>query len=115
MYKGFLSSLFDFSFTEFVTPRIISFIFIAGVVLIGISTLGVIFSGFAADTAYGFVMLLLSPISFLLVVIMLRVYLELIIVLFKIYTGIRSLGTGAGYRNSASPPPQDSSKLDIDI
>ncbi|HED24047.1 MAG TPA: DUF4282 domain-containing protein [Firmicutes bacterium] len=92
MQKGFFGSLFDFSFSDFITPKIISILFIIGVIGAGIGALVFIIGGFASDILMGVLFLILSPLYFLLMVIIIRVYLEIIIILFKIYENIKNLG-----------------------
>jgi uncharacterized membrane protein len=80
---NFFDGLFDFTFTKFVTTKIISVIYIIGMVLGGIGAIGFAFSGFKTSTVAGVITLIFSPIFFLLFILYLRVILELIIVSFK--------------------------------
>jgi len=83
--KGFLGSLFDPSFDELITPRIIKVLYILFMIAIGLFALLVVVSAFAQDTAIGVVTLfVLAPLGALLYLILVRVYLELIVVIFKI-------------------------------
>ena len=83
--RGLIGSLFDLSFTDFVTTRIIKFLFILAIIFSGIEALAVVIAGFASgSTAVGILTLLLSPVIFFLGVLMARVWLELIIVVFRI-------------------------------
>ena len=91
MEKGFFGSLFDFSFSEFVTPKIISVLYIIGVVVAGIASLILVIGSFRSGVGTGILSLLLMPLYFLLMVIFARVYMEIIIILFKIHEGISSL------------------------
>ncbi len=81
---GFLKKLFDFSFTRFVTLSIVKLIFAIAIVLCGLSTLGMIAGAFQSSAAAGVLMILLAPIVFLVEVIMARVWLEIVIVVFRI-------------------------------
>lgn len=82
---GFFSSLFDLSFSEFITTRIIKLLFVLLIIMSGIMALGMIVSGFASKSgAIGILALLLSPVVFLIYVVMARVWLELVIVAFRI-------------------------------
>ena len=83
--KGFMASLFDFSFETFVFPRVIRFVFAVLVVLAGIATLGVIVAGFARGSLPGIGALILSPIVFFLYVLAARIWTEIAIVLFRIH------------------------------
>ena len=83
--KGFFGSLFDLSFSEFVTTKIIKFLFILAIIGSGIGALGVVITGFASNSgAIGILFLLLSPVVFIIFVLLSRVWLELVIVVFRI-------------------------------
>jgi len=83
--KGFFESLFDFSFTSFITSKIIKMLYglsIAGAALLA---LVLITAGFNVSAGTGlFTLIFLAPLVFLLGVIYSRVILELVIVLFRI-------------------------------
>lgn len=98
MEKGFFASLFDFSFSEFITPRIISTLYIIGVVLAGIASIVMLFSMFRAGAVAGILALILVPLYFLLLVVFARVYMEIIVVFFKIYEGITALNQSQYYK-----------------
>lgn len=88
--KGFLGSLFDFSFSEFVTPKIVSILYMITLGLIGVSLIGWLIMGFVAKWYMGFVVLLIGiPIGGSLMVIFSRVYYEILIVIFKLYEELR--------------------------
>lgn len=91
MEKGFFTQLFDFSFSEFITAKIIKFIFILGLILSGIATLGIIISAFSQSVMFGIFALILSPLIFLIYIILLRVSLEVIMVIFRISENIEKL------------------------
>ena len=81
---GFLKTLFDFSFSSFVTTKIIKFVYILAIVLSAIGALGAIGGGFGESIGHGVLMLILSPIIFALSVLVSRIWLEIIIVIFRI-------------------------------
>ena len=81
---GFFASLFDFSFTEFITTKLIKFLYGLGMLLAGLMAVGLIIAGFASHWAVGLLALVLSPLIFLLYVIAVRVWLELVIIVFRI-------------------------------
>ena len=83
--KGFLSRLFDLSFQSFITTSIIKVLYILFIIFAGLGALSFIAFGFAANAGVGVLMLVISPLVFLLYVIMARVYLEIVIVLFRIH------------------------------
>ncbi len=82
--KGFFGSLFDFSFSEFITPRIIKLLFVLAIIVSGIAALVMFFAGIATGGAGAFLAIIGAPLLFLLYVIMARVWLEVIMVMFRI-------------------------------
>ena len=83
--KGFLASLFDTSFANLVTPRVIRIIYIISMVVIGLAALFWIGAAFSQSAALGLLVLVIAaPIVSLLYLIYTRVLLEVIIALFRI-------------------------------
>lgn len=82
--KGFIGSLWDLSFREFITPKIIKFLFVLANIGAGIAALVALFGGFRMGFGRGLLMLILAPLLFLLYVIAARVWLEVLVVMFKI-------------------------------
>ncbi len=82
--QGFFAKLFDFSFHGFVTPTIISIIYGIVLVLLVVATILSIVWGFRIGTAVGVIILILSPIIFFIYLIFARVWLEVVVVLFRI-------------------------------
>jgi len=89
---GFFGTLFDFSFTEFVTSKIIKFLYGLSILCSGIAALIlliiVLVGGFKQSASAGILALLfMTPFSILLFLILVvygRVFLEIIIVIFRI-------------------------------
>ena len=82
--KSAIGMLFDLSFTEFVTTRAIKLLFIIGVVFAAIGALGLIVGGFSSGAGKGMLVLVLSPLVFILYVFFVRISCEMIIVVFRI-------------------------------
>jgi Domain of unknown function (DUF4282) len=82
--KGFFGSLFDFSFSDFITIKIIKFLYMLGMIIAALAAIGVIVAGFGKSIMAGIGALIISPVIFLLYIIMFRVWLEIIIVVFRI-------------------------------
>jgi len=83
--KGFMAMLFDFSFKDFVTPRIISILYIILVIIAGIAAIALIAFMFMIHPAAGVVaLLILGPLYFFVCVLAYRVMLEVVIVIFRI-------------------------------
>jgi hypothetical protein len=82
--RGFFEALFDFSFSEFLTPKIIKVLYGIGLVLAAIGALVFIVAGFHRGVGAGIIFLILSPLVFLLYTLAVRIYLEILIVMFRI-------------------------------
>jgi hypothetical protein len=85
--KGFVGSLFDFSFSSFVTPKIIKVLYVlftiwTALVALIIAIIGFRTGGFLAGV---FVLVVLVPIYVLLTLGIYRVVLEAFMVIFRIY------------------------------
>lgn len=82
---GFIESLMDFSFTSFVTSKIIKLLYGLSIVSAGVLGLILIIAGFGMSALAGIVMLLIvAPLVFIISVIYSRVLLEIVIVIFRI-------------------------------
>ena len=106
--EGVFASLFDMSFTEFVTTRIIHVLYIIAIVLAGIGALSILGSGFATGRGAGILgALIVAPLMFIFWVLMSRVWLEVIIVAFRIAenTG-RLVEQGEGGTAAAGTAPE---------
>ncbi|CAN5156624.1 hypothetical protein BH24ACT1_BH24ACT1_00730 [soil metagenome] len=104
MERGFFKSLFDFSFSSFITVRLIKVIyalFIAGSALFALLFVA---SAFRASVLFGlFVLVIVAPVMFFFYVILARVYLELVVAIFRIAENT-SILAGQGRSLSLSPP-----------
>jgi hypothetical protein len=89
----FFESLFDLSFKEFVTPRIIRWLFVLSLVVVGVGVLMMIVTGFALGVVTGlFTLLILAPLTALFYVLIARLALEVVVVLFKIEEHLAEMG-----------------------
>ena len=82
--QDFFDTLFDFSFTEFITTKIVKVLYGIGILIAGVAAIAFIISAFEAAAIWGILALLVSPIVFLIYTILFRVWLEVVIVLFRI-------------------------------
>jgi hypothetical protein len=82
--KGFFGGLFDLSFTEFVTIRVIKVLYILAILISAIGALVLLIGGIAKGGGMAFIAIILAPIAFFLYILMARIWLEVIIVLFRI-------------------------------
>ena len=83
-YKGFLAVLFDLSFSEFITAKLIKLLYVIAIGLSGLVALGVLIYGFTSGGFMAVLGLILAPIVFVLYVLNARIWLELIMVVFRI-------------------------------
>ncbi len=80
-----LQAFFDFSFSRFVSPKMMKFLYALSILSAGLMALFLIMLGFKASIWFGiFALLVGAPLIFLLTVISSRVLLETILVIFKI-------------------------------
>jgi hypothetical protein len=81
--SGFLSSLFDISFTDFVTTRLIKALFVLGMLVATLWALALVGGGLLYR-GVGLMLVPLAPLVFFACVISMRVSLELVIVVFRV-------------------------------
>jgi hypothetical protein len=85
--KGFVGSLLDFSFTSFVTPKIIKALYVLVTIWVALIGLFILVEGFRLGGLGGglFVLIIVEPIFLLLTLGIYRVVLEAFMVIFRIY------------------------------
>ncbi len=86
--RGFFESLFDTRFDSLITPKLIRLLYVISMVVLAIGVVVAIIVGFTDSAGTGIITLILSPIVALIYLIVIRVYLELVIVVFKIREGV---------------------------
>ena len=91
--KGFVGSLFDFSFQSMVTPKIIKVLYVLLTVFVGLWALIFTVWCFKHTGAVGglFVLIVLDPMYILLTLGVYRVVLEFIMVTFRIHEDVQAL------------------------
>lgn len=82
--SGFFESLMDTRFDNLITPKLVRFLYIVGMVVLVIGAIAWIIAGFANSAGTGILFLILAPLGALVYLIVLRLYLELVVVAFKI-------------------------------
>ena len=106
--KGLLASLFDMSFSEFVTPRVIKLLFGLGILFSGLWVILLLGAGFSQGAGPGLLALILSPLVFFLAVLGARVWCEMVIVGFRIADNTTRVVEQGGVRPpESSPTPAD--------
>jgi hypothetical protein len=95
--KGFIGSLFDFSFSSFVTPKIIKVLYILITIWTALLALTVLIIGFRTGGVAGglFTLIIIEPIFILLTLGIYRVVLEAFMVVFRIYEETKKIRENA--------------------
>ena len=85
--QGFFSGLFDFSFKDFITIRVIKVLFILAIIGSAIAALAMLIGGFMSfrvGAGRALLMIIGSPILFFVYVLLARIWLEIVVVIFRI-------------------------------
>jgi hypothetical protein len=103
--KGFLGSLFDFSFSSFVTPKIIKVLYVLFTIWTALVAIVILILGFRTGGVAGglFTLIVIEPIFVLLTLGIYRVVLEAFMVIFRIYEELK----GVRQNTAASPASVD--------
>lgn len=84
--QGFINSLFDFSFTSFVTPKVIRVLYALIMIGVGLGVLFFVILAFRLNATLGAItLLILGPVYFLVTMAFYRLVLEFFMVTFRIY------------------------------
>ena len=95
--RGFLGALFDFSFTSFVTTRIIKVLYVLIMILTVLAALIYTFIAFKASALFGFLTLVIGdPLFIIIVMAFWRLVLESFVVRFRIAEDVRALRERGG-------------------
>jgi len=91
-YKGFFPTLFDFSLSSFLAPKVIRVLYILAVVVICIVTVALAIVTMATGGGAGIIVgLVVMPLIGLLYLLLLRIQAEFVIVSFRTYERLRSV------------------------
>src|SRR3954453_15555377 len=82
--RGFFESLMDTRFDSLITPKLIRFLYVISMIVLAVGTVVFVIAGFAEQASTGVILLILAPIGALIYLIVIRLWLELIVVTFKI-------------------------------
>jgi hypothetical protein len=104
--KGFFGALFDFSFDNFIAPKLVKFLYVLSLIITTVYAIGVLIFGLISiaagengpSTLSGLILIVLSPLVWLVGLIVTRLYLELAIVMFKISDDIKDIRDSGGMR-----------------
>jgi len=108
----FIRSLFDLSFTRLVTTKVIKFIYILSLIVIGLGALVLVVSAFTRSVVAGVLVLgIVAPLVSLIYLTYVRVLLEIVIAIFRIMeTNVELVALARGREPApetaaAAPPP----------
>jgi len=76
--------LFDFGFTDFITPKVVKFVYVVVTIIIALAWIFYIILGFSISAGAGLLVLIFGPIIALLWLLVCRITLELAMVIFRI-------------------------------
>ena len=95
--KGFLSSLFDFGFTSFVTPTVIKVLYVLIMIGTVLSALAFTIAAFKASPIFGIGVLIIGdPLFIIIVMAFYRIILEFFVVIFRVAEDIRAIRERGG-------------------
>jgi hypothetical protein len=103
MNKGFFATLFDFSFTSFITPKIVPVLYVLGLVFALFSIIVYVSLGYAFGGGYGGLLIIPALIMSLFTIMFARVGSEVIMVVFRVYERV-SGGPGSVTAPQATAP-----------
>lgn len=81
---GFFAALFDFSFTKFVSEKLVAIAYVFALLLVFIGVAYSVVMSFASNFWAGIWSLIFAPIVFVVALTFIRVWLEFIVVVFRI-------------------------------
>jgi len=95
--RGLLKSLFDFKFTSLITIKIIRFVYALIVVLYSLGALAFFVVSLARGGAAGvFIAFIVVPLAYLVYLILIRIWMEILIVVFRIGDDVHAIRLGGG-------------------
>ncbi len=111
-----LPALFDFSFSRFVSPKMMKFLYLLSILLAGLTAVFFIIDGFRASLWFGtFALLIGAPLMFLLIVVSSRVFLETILMIFQIADHTASIGVPPAGLPTAEERPESKDSIQWNI
>ena len=94
--RGFFESLMDTRFDSLITPKLIRFLYVVSMILLAIGVVVAIIAGFADKVGSGVLALIFAPLVALIYLIVIRLWLELIVVTFKIRDAADQIADNTG-------------------
>ena len=105
-HEGFLKGLFDTRFGTLITPKIIRVLYILTIIVLAHVAISFIIGAFNNSVGWGIaVLVVFAPLGFLLYLIVARIWLELVIVAFKINESAQQISAHTATTAGSPPPP----------
>lgn len=89
--RGFFSSLFDFGFTSFVTGKLIKVLYVLAIIVLAVVVIAFVVLAQNQPSPTPMLAIILAPIGFFLELILVRVQLEILIVIFRMYEHVAEI------------------------
>jgi len=89
--RGFFSSLFDISFTSFITSKIIKVIYVLLMIVLAIAVVVLVIQAQNMPSPTPILAIVVAPIVFFLYLMLIRMQLEILIVIFRISENVRDI------------------------
>lgn len=103
--SSFFKDLFDLSFNKFVTPRVVSVIYLLAMIAVGLGTLFWVITPFLGrQPVIGVIMLLVAPVIALLWISLVRVSLESMVALIRVAENTREMKDKTPGAGEYQPP-----------
>jgi len=119
LQKGIVESLFDFSFSSFITGKIIKFLYMISILLVGFISLGIFISGAENGGAAAFGALIFAVVFFAMGVLYARVLSEILIIFFRMLETLdeisNKLDALSGLGSSQDSPDDGNGDLSFDL
>jgi hypothetical protein len=103
--KGFFASLVDFSFSSLITTKIIKFVYVIIMVVVSLFALFFLIASLTRGVVGAFLGIIFAPLGWLLYMILARIYLEIVIIIFRIGEDVRLIATRGGPTPGGYAPP----------
>ena len=89
--KGVLASILDVSFTDLITPKIIKWVYLIGIITAGLFAGGWVLQALNGSFFMGLLSLICAPIVFVFYVLFTRVCLEVVMAVFQMAESMKKI------------------------
>lgn len=98
---SFIQKMFDFSFSDFIAPSVIKVLYILALIVFAIQYVIAVVSGFVSGFGYGLLALVVGALVLAILAILARVYLEVIMVFFRMLGLLQGIAKANGVDTEA--------------